>query len=267
VLEMTERAKKLRRAAKSPPRPHLNPPLPDSKITPPPRPPIAPATPAYIGFVERIGPGVIEGWALDRLDLSRHPGVRAMADGQIIGTGVSDIYREHVYNSGAGDGRYGFRITFEDSATPLERIMVVIDDAAHPFRLPLTQQAMAAARASNPPARIGPAEEVKPGPLQPARGAGLSPAIAPEDKIAPAPSEGAMAALEARVQTLQAELARFKSALGQSIEKLVRHSAEAAALGPLTEELRDASPVPPEQLPWEARAIYQQLLEKLSAQA
>lgn len=62
--------------------------------------------PAYVGFVERIGPGVIEGWALDRLDLSRHPGVRAMADGQILGTGVSDVYREHVYNSGTGDSRH-----------------------------------------------------------------------------------------------------------------------------------------------------------------
>ena len=136
--------------------------------------------PAYIGFVERIGPGVIEGWALDRLDLSRHPGVRAMADGQILGTGVSDLYREHLCSSGAGDGRYGFRIIFEDRVPSLERIMVVIDDASHPFRLPLTQQAMTEARASNPPASIGPAEGGASGPLEPARAAGVSPAIASE---------------------------------------------------------------------------------------
>ena len=323
-------------------------------MTVPPRDSVQFHTPAYIGFVERISSDAVEGWAIDRMDLSRRLKVRAMADGEVLGVGVSNIYREHVHKSGAGDGRYGFRVAFNRLAIPLERISVVIDDSAHPFRLPLTQQAMAEMRARKASAYIGAVESITPGciegwaidrndlgqhlrvkanaagrvlgsaicdlyrehlhksgagdgrygfrilleidtpiddiavvvddhlgiyrlPFVPRVAADLdrleppssdnnTPDIEHEPKPVAAPSDEAMAALETRVQTLQTELARFKMALSQSIEKFTQNSKEIEALGPLKEELRDASPVPPEQLPWEARAIYRQLLQKLRAQ-
>jgi len=350
---MKNKGNKFKRVTKSTLKLQVDAAIGDPKMPVPPRSSVEPHVPAYIGFVERISSGVIEGWAIDRLDLSRRPSVRAMVDGQVIGTGISDIYQEHVHKSGAGDGRYGFRIACNDMAIPLERISVVIDDPAHPFRLPLTKRAMTEMRASNTPAYIGIVELIAPGliegwaldrhdlgrhlrvtaktggqvlgsaicdlyrehlhksgagdgrygfqitfedtatvddiavvvddqrgtynlaftpeastalrQLEPATPAGVSPAIAPENEVTPDPSDAAMAGLEARVQTLQAELGHFKSALAQSIEKWMRHSAEVEALAPLREELRDASPIPPEQVPWGARGIYQQLLRKLSA--
>lgn len=317
--------------------------------------PVEPHVPAYFGFVERIGHGVIEGWAIDRLDLSRHPSVRVMAGGQLLGSGVCDIYREHVHKSGAGDGRYGFRVAFNDMAIPLESISVVIDDPAHPFRLPLTQQATAEARTGDTSAYIGLVESVTadfiegwaidrrdPGRhlrvnatagghllgsaicnlyrehlqnsgagdgrygfrvaieatspihdiavvvddqigaynlafspeastalnrLKSAPSVDVPPSVPPTKEAAAAPSDAAMAALEARVQTLQAELMRFKSALAQSIEKFSGHSTDGNALAPLSGELRDVSPIPPAQVPWEARGFYRQLLRKLGAAA
>lgn len=164
ILEMRDKAKKPKLARKLAPKLQINAAtISDKKIIVPPCPPVVPSGPAHIGFVERISPGVIEGWAIDRLDLSRHLSVRAMADGQVLGVGISDIYREHVHKSGAGDGRYGFRIAFDNRAIPLERISVVIDDPAHPFRLPLTHQAMTEMQASSTPAYIGLVELIAPG--------------------------------------------------------------------------------------------------------
>lgn len=177
---MKNKGNKFKRVTKSTLKIQVDAAIGDPEMPVPPRSSVEPHVPAYIGFVERISSGVIEGWAIDRLDLSRRPSVRAMVDGQVIGTGISDIYHEHVHKSGAGDGRYGFHIACNGMAIPLERISVVIDDPAHPFRLPLTQRAMAEMRASNTPAYIGLVERVTSRALEPARAAGVLPAITPE---------------------------------------------------------------------------------------
>ena len=163
---MKNKGNKFKRVTKSTRKLQVNAAIGDPEMPVPPRDSVEFHTPAYIGFVERISSDAVEGWAIDRLDLSRRLKVRAMADGEVLGVGVSNIYREHLHKSGAGDGRYGFRLAFNRLAIPLERISVVIDDSAHPFRLPLTQQAMAEMRASNTPAYIGLVELIAPGRIE-----------------------------------------------------------------------------------------------------
>jgi hypothetical protein len=207
----------------------------------------ASAAPAYIGLVDSVAPGLVEGWAIDRHDLGRHLHVKATAGGHLLGGAICDLYREHLHKVGAGDGQYGFRIAFETAAS-IEDISVIVDNFPGMYKLPLAPHVLTALNRS---------KHAHPG--------GGAPDIAPRNDVTKAPAETAIAALESRVQTLHLELAQFKRALGQSVEKLVRRSAETKAFAPLTEELRDASPIPAEQLPWEARGIYHQLLQKLSA--
>lgn len=201
---------------------------------------------AYIGYVERVTAGELTGWALDRSDLARRVRLRATVNGQMLGGVECDLFREDLLKSGAGDGRYGFSVPF-DRPIPAGEIVVVVDDAAEPYRLPLTPDAAASL------ASLQNASRDLPRPPPPPAGE-------------PEPPD-AMAALQAQVADLQAELARFKGALGQSIEKLALASAEAAALAPLSQELRGLPPLPPEHVSWHARGIYRQLLRRLEAGA
>ncbi len=147
--------------------------------------------PAYIGFVERISSGAVEGWAIDRNDLARHLRVKAIAAGRVLGSAICDLYREHLYKFGAGDGRYGFRIPFEIKA-PFDDIAVVVDDHLGTYRLPFV-----------PPASTGLDR------LEPPSSDNNTPAIEHETKPTVAPSEEAMAALETRVQMLQGRLEKW----------------------------------------------------------
>lgn len=214
----------------------------------------APVTPpmkavAYIGFVEQVSAGELAGWALDRSDLSKRTRIRVTSNGRLLGSVHCDLFREDLLKSGAGDGRYGFRIPF-DPSVPIDEITVAVDDAAGPFRLPFTPDAAAALRY-----------------LQDARRALQTPELGPAEDRTTETSNDALAILQAQVQTLQAEIARFKGALNQSIGNLARQGRAEETLAPLAQEIGRATPLPPEQVSWRARGIYRQLLRRLEAGA
>ena len=96
---------------------------------------------AMMGFVTKISEGVIEGWALDRFDLSQHPRVRVLADGREVGEAVCDIFRDDLRNFGAGDGRYGFRISSPSALFDSARLTVLVVGTNPPYRLPFIMDA------------------------------------------------------------------------------------------------------------------------------
>lgn len=202
---------------------------------------------AYAGFVDKVNASEVTGWALDRNDLSKRLRIRAVVNGQCVGEGRCTLFRGDLLKFGAGDGRYGFRITL-DIATLHGELVVTIDEGAEPHRLSFTPDAAGGLQGL----RTGQVE------LQPPAQLAIS------ERGALPPNEG-MAALQAQVQVLHAELARLKGALSESVGKLGLNPVATEAVAPLQQALGISPTVPPEQVSWRARGIYRQLLRRLEA--
>jgi hypothetical protein len=65
---------------------------------------------AYHGHVDHCDGGVVVGWARNRLRPDERVGLDVFVDGDQVGSGIADVYREDLLAAGIGDGRHGFRI-------------------------------------------------------------------------------------------------------------------------------------------------------------
>lgn len=86
--------------------------------------------PTVTGFITSCSHDLIEGWVIDRMDLSRRLRVQAVFGGKVIGEAVAGLYRADVHGAGAGDGCYGFQISLAGTGIPPESVAVVAVDAA-----------------------------------------------------------------------------------------------------------------------------------------
>jgi len=224
--------------------PHRLPISPNAQIAIPPQ---HPKGVTYIGFVEQVSAGELVGWALDRSDLSKRPKIRATSNGKLLCNAYCNIFREDLFKSGAGDGRYGFRIPLDPSLMTSE-ITIAVDDTAAPFIIPFTPNAEAALKALWKSSSL----------LQTSATNSLL------DRTT-APSHDTLEILKVQVQELQAEIMRFKGALNLSIRNLAEKAQANDELGPLMQEIGCVALIPPEHVSWRARGIYRQLLHRLGA--
>jgi phytanoyl-CoA hydroxylase len=70
------------------------------------------------GFVDRIDPHEVTGWAWSPSDPHRRVSVTVQIDGRFEGRVVAHDHRPDVRDAGKGDGRYGFRLFFSDKTGP-----------------------------------------------------------------------------------------------------------------------------------------------------
>jgi hypothetical protein len=199
-----------------------------------------------MGFVDKLSDGMIEGWALDRHDLSRSLQVQAVLNGREIGAAVCNLYREELYKSGAGSGRYGFQISHRETNEEIAHVSVVVM-ADPPHTLPFSAAAVAELRAagSRPTA----------------------PATVPDGPVAATPMPvtppPAAKSLPVSVATeLVAGLGQIQAQIGQVAQAVQMASAALQAAGAprqAVKELQAAgaqlvfTPPDPASLPWEAR--------------
>ena len=68
------------------------------------------ATSDYIGYLDKVGAGMVQGWACHVPEISRRLVVRLYLDDQFVAEGVADQQRDDVRDAGHGDGQYGFQL-------------------------------------------------------------------------------------------------------------------------------------------------------------
>ncbi len=70
--------------------------------------PEPPATPAVVGFIDRMEEDVIEGWAVDPANATAPATLRVMIDGHLVDTLVCDLLRQDVAARRLGVAKVGF---------------------------------------------------------------------------------------------------------------------------------------------------------------
>jgi O-antigen biosynthesis protein len=78
---------------------------------------------ALLGYVDHVGTGVVEGWAMDEVRRNIPLMLDIFEDDQLVARTVADRYRPDLVALGAGAGRHGFRVSVPLTATA-HRIIV-----------------------------------------------------------------------------------------------------------------------------------------------
>ena len=68
------------------------------------------APPGYVGYIDEIGAGSVQGWAAFGPAPARRLTVRLYLDDRLVAEGVAERERNDVRDAGHGDGRYGFEL-------------------------------------------------------------------------------------------------------------------------------------------------------------
>ncbi len=77
---------------------------------------VRPAAPRYVGYFDGIDGFSAGGWAIDLAALDQPVWVEALCDGEVVGTGLADLYRGDVAEAGLPSARCGFHLVLTRSA-------------------------------------------------------------------------------------------------------------------------------------------------------
>ena len=69
---------------------------------------------AVRGYIERIDPKLVVGWAYDFKSPNRPVEVQVRQDNRILADTIADLSRDDLLEQGIGSGRHGFSMTISD---------------------------------------------------------------------------------------------------------------------------------------------------------
>ena len=87
----------------------------------------------WIGFIDRVAPDAVHGWAYDKQNPDASVTVEAVTDTGKRSLALANLVRDDVANAGHGTGRYGFVLDLARLALKDETIIVRFADSKYPI--------------------------------------------------------------------------------------------------------------------------------------
>lgn len=88
-----------------------------------------------LGHIDGVDGFLAKGWVYDSNDPERRPVVQIICDGNVVGEGVADLYRDDLQSAGFGDGRHGFSLLLDKALFDGEERTLSLIDKEHKINL------------------------------------------------------------------------------------------------------------------------------------